>query len=211
MRFKHIAFDMDGTLIDSIPSIMQSFQEAVKTVYGHYEKDENILKHSIGLPLSESFKCYRAEDKDALEKAYISANDRLQKNGVPFFDGVLELLKDLKNKGYKLHIVTSKRKNSTLHWMDVMKVNDLFDVVVCREDTALHKPNGEPIERCISLVGCEREEMLYVGDSVHDIGCAHNAGVKVAVVGWTNMDKEELFSKNPDYVIETPKDLLDIV
>lgn len=207
-----IEFDMDGTLIDSIPVVMESFQQSIYEIYGHRESNPEILKKSIGLPLDESFLSYPSQDQAILKDAYIKINDELQKNGVPLFVGIREMLIKLKEKNIRLAIVTSKRLEPTLRLLKVMELDGLFEVVVGKEMTLRHKPFGDPILKCNELLNIEdKKYVLYVGDSLHDLKCAKDAGVDVAAVEWTRMDKTELRMGKPEYWLTYPSDLLKLV
>ena len=211
-KFHCILFDMDGTLIDSIPVIMESFQRAVKKVYGHIESDEDILKNSVGLPLKESFAHYPAADQPTLQKEYIRINDELQKNGVPMFGNMHKTLEALKTRGTRLAVVTSKREDPTIRLINVMKLAPLFEAVVGKERTQRHKPFGDPIIKCMDMMHIpDKSDVLYVGDSIHDVRCARDAGVAVAIVNWTRMDKSLLRAEKPEYWLDFPEDLLNFV
>ena len=211
-KYQHIQFDLDGTLIDSIPVVMESFKKAVHEVYGYSEVEPEILKNSIGLPLDQSFLHYPIEDQNKLKEAYIRYNDDLQKEGVPLFDGIRESLTILKSKNIHLAIVTSKRLEPTLRLLKTMQLDPFFEVVVGKEMTLQHKPFAAPILKCMELLSVtDKKDVLYVGDSVHDIECAKAAGVDVAVVNWTRMDKEVLKERHPEYWLTDPMELFDLV
>ncbi len=211
-KYSCVQFDMDGTLIDSIPVIIESFQRAVSEVYGKREINPKILKNSIGLPLQESFAHYPIKDQPNLHKAYIAANDELQENGIPLFEGVYEMLEILKDKGLRLAVVTSKRIEPTIKLLTKLNLEDFFEVIVGKEMTIRHKPDSEPILKCMKLMEMtDKRQVLYVGDSLHDLCCAQNAGVDIAIVDWTKMAKEELKRYNPSFWLRKPMDLYDIV
>lgn len=211
-KYNCIQFDMDGTLVDSIPIILESFQRALFQVYAKREINPEILKSSIGLPLKESFKNYPETDHLVLQNAYIAYYDQLQENGIPLFDGVREMLELLRDGGMHLAIVTSKRIVPTLKLISNLRLADFFEVIVGKEMTTQHKPNGEPIIKCMELMGItNKKQVLYVGDSLHDLYCAKNAGVDIAIVEWTKMDREELKKGYPNFWLQTPIDLCNFV
>lgn len=210
-KYPYVLFDMDGTLIDSIPVVMESFQRAVHQVYGHRETNALVLKNSIGLPLKESFAHYPEKDQPALQNAYIKINDDLQKDGVPLFPGILEMLRKMQQNGIRLAVVTSKRLDATLRLIQVMKLDDLFETVVGKESTQRHKPFGDPILKCMEIMHVvNKSEVLYVGDSIHDLECAADAGVDSAAVDWTQMDKGPLHTLNPTHWLYRPEELVSI-
>ncbi len=204
-------FDLDGTLIDSFPTIVEAYQRALEAVYGKREPDESKLIRLIGLPLKDFFSDYPEEDGDELRRLFAFNNDELQKAGVGYFENIEKTLIALKEKGAILSLVTSKRKPPVLHWLEVMKAKDLFEVVVAKEDTEKHKPFGDPIILAMKLLDAKKEEVVYVGDTEYDVLCAHDAGVSAAVVSWTQSDKETLESLYPEHWINKAEDLLELV
>lgn len=211
MKYSHLMFDLDGTLIDSFPTIVEAYQLALEGLYGKREPDESKLIRLIGLPLKDFFSDYPEEDCEELVRLFAKNNDELQKSGVKYFEGVEEVLYKLKEKGVKLSIVTSKRKPPVLHWIEVMKAGELFDVVVAKEDTEKHKPFGDPIILAMKLAKAEKQDVLYIGDTEYDVLCAHDAGVDAAVVGWTASDKKTLEALYPEHWIENIEDLFKLV
>ena len=209
MAIKHIIFDLDGTLINSFPTIIEAYQLALEKQYGKREQDQEKFIKLIGLTLNNFFDEYPLEDREQLKKSFALFNDELQYKGVPFFSGVEAVLKELIDKGAKLHIVTSKRKKPVLHWLKQQGKN-YFTYVVASEDTEKHKPNGQPIDYCISLGNIRKEEAIYVGDTHHDIQCAHNAGIRCAIVDWTMTGRNVLEQYKPDLYIKNPNDLLNL-
>ena len=206
MSKKYFLFDLDGTLIKSIPSIMESFRRAVKAVYGNIPFDDKWFLSTIGLPLTDAFKIFPEKDREILHSEYVKANAELQQGGVPFCDGVEEELRKLKKAGKILAIVSAKRKDPVNYWVDIAGVRDLFSAIVCKEDTVKHKPDGEPVLYCLKLLSAKKSEAVYIGDAEYDLLSATNAGVTGVLVGWTEMNKEKL-SVLADFIAEKPEDL----
>ena len=208
-----ILWDFDGTLVDTNEVILESWQTTYEHYYGHRMPVEHITK-CFGEPLlvtmarefpdvppKDSAEVYRSYQRDI---AYVWAKS------IP---GVFELVEDLKNKGYKQCIVTSRTHESTLRYLDLFGKRDLFDGLVTCDDTDKHKPDPEPILLGLEKMKASREEALMVGDGVFDIKCANNAGVKVALVGWRITDADNSIIKDAvtDFETETPEDLKELI
>lgn len=85
--------------------------------------------------------------------------------------------------------------------MKLQGMDDIFDIVVTKEDTKSHKPEAEPIVRAAELIGTEdTSRVIYVGDALPDMLCAKNAGSLFALVDWTRMPREEM-EEDPDTVV----------
>ncbi len=207
MRYDVILYDFDGTLADTVPMIVKSFRIAYREVLGR-EEDEAFLLSTIGLPLQEAF---RRETPDAAEKlliAYKAANAALLETEVKIFDGITDGLSILRDMGVRQAVVTSKRREPALFTMKQFALEPYFELLIAREDTDSHKPNPEPIFAAAERLGQkDLSRVLYVGDSVHDLRCANNAGVDAAAVEWTYMPREELVAEKPKYWLSRLSDL----
>jgi pyrophosphatase PpaX len=127
------------------------------------------------------------------------------------FPGTDEVLRELKRRGYPLGIVTSKERDAAELDIALYGLDPLVNVVVTWDDTANHKPHPEPIMRGLELMSATAEETLYVGDSLHDMKAGREAGVKVAAALWGPFAKEPLLAFKPDYLLESIRDLLDLL
>lgn len=208
MKYKFIGFDLDGTLVNTFPYIINSYKKALKTVYNKVEESEDSIKSKIGIPVTEFFKSYPENDQKILLELYLKDNDDSQKNGVPFFDGVKEMLYRLKCR-VKLGLISSKRKKPLLEWVKSENLESVFDVIIGKEDTLLNKPDAEPLKKAMQLAKVLPNETLYVGDARYDVMCAHNAQVDACVVGWSAFGKDyfndlapELYALNTKYILD---------
>jgi pyrophosphatase PpaX len=98
LKYDAVLYDFDGTLMDTVPMIMESFRIAFLDVIGR-EEDKAFLLSTIGLPLAEAFSHYEPDVRKALQESYIRANNRLLETAVRSFDGVEEGLSALKHMG----------------------------------------------------------------------------------------------------------------
>ena len=102
---------------------------------------------------------------------------------------------------------------STMAGLRKFGLEDDFDAIVTADDTTKHKPDPEPVLITLEKLGAKPEEALMIGDSMFDIKCAHNAGVKAVLVGWAEAVSEEDLNgpDRPEYFIEKAEDLFEIV
>jgi len=75
----------------------------------------------------------------------------------------------------------------------------------------MKKPHPEGLYKVMKHFKAKPEEVLFVGDSIHDIECGKNAGVDTVLVAWTVMDLEKLKLENPTYVVNEPHEIIEIV
>lgn len=208
-KYDLVLYDLDGTLWDSIPLIMECYKKAYDVVLGGTDRSDDDLQSYIGRPLGDTFAMHDDETKEKLVNAYLEINcRRLKENAIPIFPGVYDFLAKIRTSGVKQGIVTSKRETSAMITIDLLELEGYFDVKVFREATERAKPHGDPLIEAARRAGItDMSHVLYVGDAVPDILSARDAGADFALVGWTKMPREELDSIGPDYIIEVPEQL----
>lgn len=206
-KYDLVLYDLDGTLWDSIPLIMDCFYKAYEVVLGGTDRTRDDLMSYIGRPLGDTFAMHDDGTKELLISAYLEYNcSRLKENAVPIFPGVYDFLSKIRSMGVKQGIVTSKRESSAMITIDLLELGGYFDTMVFREATERAKPHGDPLIEAAKRMGItDMSRVLYVGDAVPDILSAEDAGADFALVGWTKMPKDELEQLGPDYIIDIPE------
>ena len=196
-----VLFDYDGTLMDTDDLIIDAWQYTYRQMTGEELSVKEILS-SFGEALHFTMsKYFSGED---LEKAIQIHHDHqtatyLERIGM--FGGMKELVLELKEKGYQVGVVTSRRKGSTMLGLEKYQLTDVFDVIVTADDTEKHKPEPEPVLYALRALDRTAEETVLVGDTIMDIGCGQAAGVKTVWCTWAIAAKTETRSMNPDHRI----------
>ena len=207
MKYDAVLYDFDGTLVDTVPVIVKCFQKAFLHVIGHTE-DEAFILSTIGLPLAYAFSGYDPAVQKSLYEEYQKENAKRIQTDVRVFEGIFEGLAQLQSMGVRQGVVTSKKRETALFSMNQFEMVPFFEILITGEDTEIHKPNPEPILLALETMGIsDLSRVLYVGDSVHDLRCACNAGVDSAAVNWTYMPKNELAAEKPTYWLDRLTDL----
>ncbi|MGI6298793.1 MAG: HAD-IA family hydrolase [Saccharofermentanales bacterium] len=208
--FDGILFDLDGTLIDTVPHIVETFRYTFKTFNVSDVSDESILA-SVGTPL-ETFLATICPDSVAeMVQVYRNHNESNMNNSIGIFLGIPEMLADLRKLNLKLGVVTAKLRSSAILTLSVFGLENSFDEIIVKEDTTRHKPDPEPLQLAMSRLGLNTaERVLYVGDSIHDIKSAHAAGCQACAVDWTYMPKSDLESVAPHFWAAEPQEIVTI-
>ncbi|MGG7098742.1 HAD family hydrolase [Clostridium sardiniense] len=206
MRYSHVVFDIDGTLIDSESAVLKSLQRVVLEEKGIRKKLDE-LRFSLGIPGKNTLEKLDIEDLKGVEEKW---NTYLSDyaDEIVLFVQVREIVQALKSNGIKLGIITSKTKKE--YEDDFLKfgLHPYFDVVVCADDTKKHKPNGDPMEKYLEIANVKRSNVIYIGDSIYDMQCAKNAGVDSALALWGANDSECI---EATYKLKDPKEILDFL
>jgi beta-phosphoglucomutase len=188
-RYDAIIFDLDGTLIDSLPYHFDSIKKVLNN-YGIFVK-EKYLKNIIGLATRVIFRKFK-EKYDLHEKIETLVEERriiyynLIKDKDITFKGVKSILKKLR-KNHKLAIVTGSSR-ITLDHSTSKEFRNFFDIIVTADDTKRMKPYPDPIILAINKLGVKEGCSLMIGDSIYDGIAAKRAKVDFigVVTGFTS-------------------------
>jgi pyrophosphatase PpaX len=208
--FTTLLFDLDGTLIDSIRLILDSYHPALE-VHGFAPRSDEEWLAGVGTPLRVQFAQLGVtpEQMDALVETYRAYNIAHHDTQVIPYNGAAELIHRVKDEGFQVGLVTSKNRQGALRGLRLAGIAQHFDVLVCADDVEHPKPHPEPVLKAMAQLGAAAESTLFIGDSIHDMECGRAAGVKTAAVLWGPFDREHLEATGPDYWLEKPTDLLD--
>ena len=203
-NYKHIIFDIDGTLIDTEEAILQSLQDTVREVL-HKNIERHELRFALGIPGSVALRKLGITDTGR-------ANDRWNeymlkyKSHIRPFDGIPQLLGYLKMSGYKLGIVTSKTRNEYVaDFVAPFALADCFGTVICVEDAPRPKPFPDPLLEYLDVSMINADEAVYIGDTIYDSRCAQNAGLDFGLAAWGNAVKRNVPA---NYIFKSPVDVL---
>jgi pyrophosphatase PpaX len=216
LRYDLVLYDLDGTLTDSIPLIMDSFRYAYEAFPELPPRTDDDLMSYIGKPLETSFEVHDEETAKILLERYLDYNHRrLWEGDLDLFEGIPEALSKIRDMGVKQGIVTAKRKYAAMITIEKKGLDGIIDGYVFGDDGCKAKPAGDPvIEGARRLGVTDMSRVLYVGDALPDILCARNAGCDFAFVSWSKMpegEKSEIRSLLPEYEAKVPEDLSCII
>ena len=180
-KYDLVLFDMDGTLIDSDPMLLETFH-ILYDLYnnGKQKEDKEILKFS-GPPIRETLrKEFPHQDQELMFKEFSRISSKLYDNKIYLYPDTIEVLKDLKSHGCKLGVVTNKMHNMTMVALNNLKLTPYFDLVVGYDDVKIGKPDPEGINKAIALLGSQKA--IYLGDNDIDLVSANNAHIDSILV-----------------------------
>lgn len=179
-----IIFDIDGTMTDSENAVRVTLAELMKEEFGG-EFDPAELKFTFGVPGVNSLRKLGFREPEKADKKWAALMQEKTRE-ILLFSGIRKLVKTLKEKGFRLGIVTSKTRYEyeTEFEKPYGDFSQVFETYICADDTECHKPDPQPMLECLRRMGCSPREALYVGDTVSDFRCAEGAGVDFALACW---------------------------
>jgi pyrophosphatase PpaX len=207
-----VLFDLDGTLIDSVRLILDSYHHTLATHGLPPRTDEEWLA-GVGTPLTAQFADWRddPETLKALIATYREYNLTHHDRMVTVYPGVVDVVRALKEDGITTGLVTSKNRAGAVRGLTLAQLEAMMDVLVCADEVENPKPHPEPVEKAVRLLGADPRATVYVGDSVHDMLAGRAAGVRTAAALWGPFGRSHLEGAQPDYWLERPEELLALV
>lgn len=208
VRFPAILFDFDGTLVDSIHLIIESFHHTMR-VHGLPARSDAFWIAGLGTPLRVAFRPFTDDDAEVqrLIATYREWNLAHHDTMVTAFPGALDAVKALKARGSRLAIVTSKNRHGLEKGLDLCGFHGLFDVLVTSDDLHASKPDPEPVHLALHQLGAKPTQALFVGDSPHDIAAGRDAGTTTAACLWGPFSRDQLAAERPDHWLSAFADL----
>lgn len=215
MKKKVVIFDLDGTILDTLTDLKNAVNYVLKN-YKLKEKTTEEIKSYVGNGIEVLMRKAMPEQIEEVEfqkaflmfKEYYEAN--LQNETKPY-DGIIELLKELKDDNVVLAVVSNKFQAGVDELVPVF-FKDTFKYAVGTSDEIRPKPEIDSIKYLYKELNISKEDDVYfVGDSEVDIKTARNAGIKIISVTWGFRSKESLVDYNPDYLIDEPMEIISII
>ena len=203
-----VLFDLDGTLIDSIELIRQSFRHTMLTHRGQ-PPEESAWLSGLGTPLRTQFRAFTTDpdEIEAMMATYRAHNNANHDAMIKEYPGARDAVLALKARGIKLGIVTSKLTKGAHRGLARAGFDGLFNVVVGADDVTVHKPEAAPVLFALNHLGVSPAEAVMVGDSPHDITAGHRAGTRTAAALWGPFSRAVLEPTNPDRWLLQPSEM----
>ncbi|MBQ9731213.1 MAG: HAD-IA family hydrolase [Bacilli bacterium] len=214
--YKGVIFDLDGTLLNTLGDLTSAVNH-VCNEYGYKTRTVEEVRSFIGNGIRNlisrvvpgGYENPRFEEMMTTFKVFYAENVAVLTHP---YENVLKILKILKDKEYKIAIVSNKRHELVNKLNDIF-FEDLINIVLGEDESKgiKKKPNSMMIDIALEKMGLDCNEVLYVGDSNVDKQTADNANLDCCLVSYGFRDKEELKELNAKYLIDDINDLLEIV
>ena len=205
MGYKHLIFDIDGTLVDNEKVVIATWQETILQLFGkHYETSD--LNFVLGIPGVTTMERLGAENP---QEAFVvwGQNFIKHKAEIELFPHIEHTIAALKSKGLDLGLVTSRTHDELNNDFALGEIIGNFDTIICVTDAPRPKPNPDPLLVYLERCGLSPDEVLYIGDSDYDYHCAKNAKVDFGVASWGD---NRISHTDARFSFNSPMDILNI-
>ncbi|MBM63144.1 MAG: pyrophosphatase PpaX [Acidobacteria bacterium] len=202
-------FDLDGTLIDSTELIMSSFRYTMNVHLGMVPSEEE-WRAGFGTPLRPQLARYARSEKELVDMTatYRAHNHEHHDRLVKPYSGIREVIAELKVRGSRMCIVTSKNKVGAERGLRHCALDGFFEALVTADDVTEHKPSPIPVTEGLSRLNADAGQAVFVGDSPHDCQAGRLAHVLTAGALWGPFTREKFKPYSPDYWLEHPHEIL---
>ena len=213
MTKQAVLFDLDGTLADTLKTIACAVNYGLGQL-GHAEHPVDAYRQMVGEGVL--LLCERALPEGQLEdlelllaavRSFYGQNPLLH---VRAYDGVVDLVRLLRERGAKLGVLSNKPHDLTVCTVQGLHLASDFDCVLGQRDDIPRKPDPAGAQWVLRQLGVQPGQALLVGDTPIDVRTARAAGLTSVAVSWGFRDEAELLAEEPDHLVHRPDEILEI-
>lgn len=211
---KVILFDLDGTLLFTLEDLMDATNYGLEQ-YGYPKRSLEEVRSFVGNGVAKLME--RAIPGGMENKNYDSCLEEFRKyykehmeDKTRPYPEIMELLEALKQAGYEMAIVSNKPHGAVLGLRDRF-FSDYVNIAFGDQVGKPIKPDPFCVEETLRILGMEKGQAIYVGDSEIDVETAHRAGITCVAASWGFRSIEILKQAEPEYIIDKPLELLQVL
>ncbi len=194
---KLIIFDMDGTLVDSSITLVNAINHVRFNLSLEPMSRDNILSKLNDHTINSAQYFYETNSFKADHEIWFSEYYKNNhKRELKLYNGVKELLEELKKKGFKLAIATNAYRISTNQSLIYLDIKEYFNTVACSDEVKRGKPYPDMLYKILDELKIETKDALFIGDGERDLEASKNANIDYIMVHWgfSTHNKEDAVS-----------------
>lgn len=195
MKKKSVIFDMDGTLVNSSVTLANAINYVREQLYLPRLKSEDILSRVNDHSINPAEYFYKSKSfLPAHEKWFSEYYSAHHGRELELYDGIEEMILELKNREFKIAIATNAYRRSALESLTHLGIVEYFDSVVCFDDVGKGKPEPDMLYKILEDFSIESHEAIFIGDGERDKMAADNANMDFIMVNWGFTDHHDAIS-----------------
>jgi phosphoglycolate phosphatase len=212
---KAIIFDLDGTLLNSLIDISESVNyvlEKYNFKTHSFEDYKYMIGNGIAVLIEKALPTNLSKtDAEIYFNEIKLVYEKRQTIKSKPYNGIIEMLKTLENKGISLNILSNKPNNFTQEVVNHFFADIKFDFVFGEREGYQRKPSPQTANEIIEKLGFKKSEFLYMGDTSTDMLTAKAANIDAIGVTWGYRKVDELLENGAKFIINNPKEILDLL
>ena len=214
MKYELIVFDMDGTILDTLEDLKNSMNHTLK-LHTMPERTLDEIRSFVGNGIRKLIERAVAEGTSD-EKIEIIHKDFMihyEIHCADFtrpYDGVIDLIKELRNRGYKTAVVSNKA-DVAVQDLCVQYFPGLFDLAIGERPEIAKKPAADMVNLALEQLQVSKEKAVYIGDSDVDVATARNSDLDMIAVDWGFRTREFLIQQGAEIIVSKPEEILELV
>lgn len=205
-KYQAVIYDIDGTILNTLNMNMYPLIKIIKEETGEDWAFEQVLKFAAypGMKVMEELKVANKEETYARWVKYVNEYEE----GASLYDGFNEVFKAFDGKIVQA-VVSAKTVEQYQIDMVAKGLDKYMKVAILADDTTKHKPDPEPLLKCLDHLNIEAEDAIYIGDSLSDYQAASNAKMDFGYAKWGSVSSQAI--DNPTVIFDQPIDLLKLL
>jgi phosphatidylglycerol---prolipoprotein diacylglyceryl transferase len=207
-----ILFDFDGTLADTEPMIIETYRQVLRKYVPDLILSSGEEFTFNGPTLRQTLGRYIREDQlDEAIVEYRAINKKLHEDMIQPMPNAIELLERLKAKGYRIGLVSSKKKEMVEYGLKLTRLEGYFETIIGYDDVKEHKPHPEGLFLACEKMGIDHDNVIYVGDTHLDILAADAAGMFAVALMHHDGRLDDITASKPNAMIRDLLELEDVL
>ena len=206
---KLVIWDLDGTLINSLPSTFAAMNDGIEDRVGRRLTADEIVAHFGPTEVNVLAGIVGGAHAEECYLKYVASTEKRIREILPY-PGITEVLDELKSGGYKMSIFTGRARRTSDIILKNLELEKYFSQVIAGDEVNHAKPHPEGVIKICKASGISPAETVFIGDSHYDIMAGRTAGVKTVAATWDMMaqrNRDKLSNANPSHFIASPNQL----
>ena len=214
MKYELIVFDMDGTILDTLEDLKNSMNHTLK-LHNMPERTLDEIRSFVGNGIRKLIEravvSGTADDKiEVIHKDFMKHYEVHCADFTRPYDGINELIQELRNRGYKTAVVSNKAHDAVLD-LCAQYFPNLFDIAIGERPEIAKKPAPDMVNMALEQLQVSREKAVYIGDSDVDVATARNSALAMIAVDWGFRTREFLVEQGAETIVSKPEEILELV
>ena len=214
MKYELIVFDMDGTILDTLKDLKNSMNHTLR-LYHMPERTLDEIRSFVGNGIRKLIERAAVSGTpetiiEAIHKDFMKHYEVHCADFTKPYDGVNDLILELKSRGYKTAVVSNKAHDAVLDLCE-QYFPSLFDLALGEKPEIAKKPAPDMVNLALEKLQISREKAVYIGDSDVDVATARNSNLDMIAVDWGFRTREFLVEQGAKTIVSHPEEILQLV